>query len=243
MDILSKRAERASERLFSTPRQDAEILDRIGRGKASIYRFLGQEEHADGLCAGRILISTLGSCRAYENERRGDRDEGALTYTINSHGGSDDRDFVEMAARAGILVDGARNITLVGTHTEVYPDAYVLCTTVRYSPRHMVNDYGNFCVEITDAIEFGILIDRALNRAAKEASVAIHAGMRGLVTYADRTFSGLSAPPGVMGFVKPADKHAEDREYRFLWPTVGKQKIDKIVLEVPGLARFCRRIR
>ncbi|HHQ4628532.1 TPA: hypothetical protein ACSPZX_004300, partial [Aeromonas veronii] len=47
--------------------------------------------------------------------------------------------------------------------------------------------------------------------------IEIREGGMGLVQYKDRVYTGLEAPPGPIGFVKPSDKYSPQKEFRLLW--------------------------
>ena len=71
----------------------------------SVYRFLRSEEHARQFASGKIYISTLEACRSYEEEGRGDAEEGYEKRVIDhARGGSNDSAFVELARKVSIHI-------------------------------------------------------------------------------------------------------------------------------------------
>lgn len=205
----------------------------------SVYRFLRSEEHAQQFANGHIYISTLEACRAYEEEGRGDREEGVQTRVIDhAVGGSDDAAFVEMAGMVGISIGpGCSNITISGcTGVNSIHDAYVLCTTDHFNPEKLGPRYGQYCVEITDPAAFFKTLTRALL-----AHAVLHEAAMGPIIYRDRVIRNMDDAPGPIGFVKPPDIYASDREYRFLW-TVMQEKITGVLLDVPEARRYLKRL-
>src|SRR5690606_38160050 len=69
----------------------------------SVYRFFQEEWQADALARGDVWLSTLETCRAYENPEQGDSEEGYETYNSgHAVGDSSDPELVEVARRSGI---------------------------------------------------------------------------------------------------------------------------------------------
>jgi len=236
--VLSRKAQMSSYSLRDA--SNDVIARKVLSGEASLYRFFSKEEYADGMCYGSLFVSTLEVCRGYEDTRRGDKGEGELIYHMSGQGSSEDQDFVEMASRVGIgigagcfnvNIENARNISRI-------PDGLVICTTVRFSPEHMTNSYGKYCVEIHNARLFAEIVDCELKRIHGQNLL----GEMGLITYADREYSGLVPPPGPLGFVKPKDQYADDKEYRFLWSCYNNKVFTPIKIHAPRLSEVCRRI-
>jgi hypothetical protein len=205
----------------------------------SVYRFLRSEVHAQQFANGKIYISTLGACRGYEEEGRGDREEGFEKRIIDhAVGGSNDAAFVKMARNIGIGIgEGCSNITISNaTGVNSIHDAYVLCTTDQFNAEKLGPRYGEYCVEITNPIAFFHAITRALLCHA-----VLNEAVMGPVVYSERLIRNMDDAPGPIGFVKPPDIYASDQEYRFLW-TVKQTKIVGIVLDVPEARRYLRRL-
>ncbi len=123
----------------------------------SIYRFFSEEWEADALVQGKVWLSTLNKCRAYEDAEQGDKDEAHLTYNSGYLvGDGDDRDFVRQAKQAGVKISsGSINCGIIDcVRTTSIEDAYVLCTTLEFSPEKLSEKFGKYCVEITDPIGF-----------------------------------------------------------------------------------------
>lgn len=226
----------------------AEIL-RLGLNKSgvqisesnfSVYRFFKEESHADALCRGDVWISTLNECRKYEDPLQGDPEEAVHTYTSGFiSGNGSDKDVVTTASRLGIFIgEGATNITIGGgIHVSTIHDAFVLCTTREFSPKKLSNTFGNYCVEILSPREFFCEVTASLREI-----VQLKQSRMGAVIYRNREYSRLEAPPGPLGFVKPHDKYAPQKEIRFLWEYEGEEEIAPLLIKCPNVARYCKRI-
>lgn len=60
-----------------------------------VYRFFKEKSHAEALCNGDVWLSTIETCRRYEDPLQGDPDEAIQTYNSGFiSGGSDDSRFV-----------------------------------------------------------------------------------------------------------------------------------------------------
>ncbi|WP_188013715.1 hypothetical protein [Photobacterium damselae] len=202
-----------------------------------IYRFFPEKWQAESLCKGNVWISTLETCRQYEDPLQGDSEEATHTYS-SGHivGGSNDPAFVEMASRSGISIgEGCSNITISNcTSVKKLPDAYVLCTTREYRPQSLSGTFGNHCVKISNPAEFFKLVSATLNKQK-----SIREGGMGLVQYKERNYTGLQSPPGPIGFVKPGDQYSSQKEFRLLWVPQTSDAIKPFLLECPEVSKFC----
>ncbi|MFJ4392985.1 hypothetical protein [Pseudomonas soli] len=132
----------------------------------SVYRFIKSEVHADQLARGEIYISTLETCRGFEDPQRGDKEEGYERYfnkgTIS--GGGSNSEFVYQANQLGMLIGpDATGITIVGGErlTKLH-DSYVLCTTMGFSRESLTESFGKYCVEIFDVDGFAKVVTQCL---------------------------------------------------------------------------------
>lgn len=206
----------------------------------AIYRFFDEEYHADALVSGDVWVSTLETCRKYEDDRQGDIGEAKHTYNSgSSFGGSNDSDFVEIARRSGIGIgENSSNIEIVQcTKTTTIPDAYVLCTTLEYQPDNLSAVFGDYCVEITSPKLFCRLLSEKINEIN-----AITQGVAGIVQYRERSYSGIENPPGPIGFVKPPDDYADQKEFRLLLLPESNVTIKPFLVSCPEIKHFCRRL-
>jgi hypothetical protein len=213
------------------------LLDEQG---GSIYRFFKEAWQADALAQGDIWLSTLNTCRAYEDPEQGDSEEAHETYNSgHAVGGSDDPQFVEVARRSGIHIGpGCSNITISNnTRKTSIPDAYVLCTTTEFSPDKLSDTFGKYCVEITNPRQFFILASESL-----ESVTSIRQAVAGKVIYKDRFYSGVKSPPGPIGFVKPPDLYASQKEFRLLWIPKSTIEMAPFLLKCPAVSHMCKRI-
>lgn len=133
---------------------------------------------------------------------------------------------------------GCSNITLSNnTMKTILPDAYVLCTTTEFSPEKLSETFGRYCVEVTNPKDFFVLISESLEKSKK-----IKESAAGKVIYKDRSYTGMESPPGRIGFVKPPDLYATQREFRLLWVPENSSGLAPFLLKCPEAAHFCKRI-
>ena len=202
-----------------------------------IYRFFPEKWQAEALCQGKVWISTLETCRSYEDPLQGDSEEATQIYK-SGHivGGGSDSNFVEMASRCGIAIgENCTNITISnGTNTQKLPDAFVLCTTREFKPESLSDTFGSYCVQISNPVEFFKRSSIELNKY-----IEIKEGGMGLVQYKDRIYTGLETPPGPVGFVKPSDIYSTQKEFRMLWIPTKKSAIKPFLLKCPEISELC----
>ncbi|ENL9638454.1 TPA: hypothetical protein P4F40_004968 [Escherichia coli] len=203
-----------------------------------VYRFFKEKIHAEALCDGKVWLSTLETCRAYEDPLQGDRGEAMHSYSVdNISGGSSDAGFVEMCSRLGIGIgEGCSNVS-IGQGKSFYSikDAFVLCTTKEFNPSKLNSTFGNYCVEIACPIIFFEEVTKALNKIIRLKSAKM-----GAVIYDKREFTGLEPIPGPIGFVKPKDIYSDQKEFRFLWETIEHVEIKPLEVHCPSIARLCK---
>lgn len=206
----------------------------------TIFRFFKEKEHAEALCRGDIWLTTLQTCREYDDPLQGDAKEATHTYDGGTgvlHGDGEDHDFVTKAARLGIRVcPGAKNIQISGGfHSFSIDNAYVLCTTQEFNPSKLSETFGNYCVEISEPKEFFKLVSDRLNHI-----VPLKNGYMGPVTYDKRDHMVHEALPAPIGFVKPKDIYSDQKEFRFLWLPAEIRDIKPFLLSCPAVAKLCR---
>ena len=205
-----------------------------------VYRFFPEKWQAEALCQGNIWISTLETCREYEDPLQGDSGEATQTYNSGYiSGGSSDRGFVEMAARSGVHIgEGCSNISISEcTNIQRLPDAYVLCTTKEFSPEKLSDTFGQYCVKISNPALFFKRASIALNKHKK-----IREGGIGLVQYKGREYTGLQNPPGPIGFIKPSDQYSSQNEFRLLWIPEIHNDIEPFLLECREVSELCSHV-
>jgi hypothetical protein len=208
----------------------------------SVYRYFDDEKFANDFAKGIIYVSTLEKCRAYEDPLKGDSEEG---YDLYSTGGSvtgngSDPKFVKMAARANIYIDPrATNVTLeMNSSRTILQHAYVLCTTIGFDSDDLENTFGKYCVKIEDVEGFFVAVSRCL-----ASNVGSLRGMRRSIVYKERYSEGMQEAPGPIGFVKPPDKYAAQREYRFLWVKHDEGPVQPLVIDCSEAAQYIERIK
>lgn len=195
--------------------EQSKLVNRPGFDQPKVvYRFFPAEEHADALIKGRVWVSTLETCRAFEDRQRGDKDEGTSKYNSGTAtGDSADTLLQFISTRAGIYIGpSCSNITVSNnTRKTRIPDGWLLCATERYAPDRM-EGFGKFCVEIQQADEFFRRLTALIG-----SEYAISEALHGPVLYASREFRFTDPQPGPLGFVKPVDDYEQQQEYRMLW--------------------------
>jgi hypothetical protein len=237
---VNRRFKRKRERAERLPeRQTVNLLPLKQRTPERIYRFFHEERYADALVDGFVWLSTLEECRRYEDSARGDREEGTLTYntgTITADG--DDPTLQLISQRCGIHIGpGCTNITLwFFSKFRKIPDAWLLCTTEAYAPENMAA-FGKYCVEITSVATF---FDRLTSAIRRE--VQIREGAHGAVRYTSRTYRFDEPEPGALGFVKPPDVFAKQREYRMVWLPLGSDPVSPRGWNVNDIRSLVRRL-
>lgn len=205
-----------------------------------IYKFFHDPSHADALASGKVWLSTLETCRGYEDPKQGDSEEGLFHYNSgHAVGNSGDKGFELVAARSGIHIgSGCINGTIsYCSMAQRLPDAFVFCTTELFDPKHFSKTFGMYCVEISNPQRFFILITDQLRQVHEIAEAEY-----GPVIYKDRYYTGLQHSPGPIGFVKPPDKYKDQHEFRLQWKVHGSFTLKPFLLEVPSAATLCRRV-
>jgi len=205
-----------------------------------VYRFFHEEWQADALEQGDVWLSTLETCRAYENPEQGDAEEAHETYN-SGHvvDGSSDPELIEVARRSGIHIGpGCSKITISNNRRKsVLLDAYVFCTTTEFSPEKLGEIFGRYCVKITNPRQFFVSVSEVL-----EGTVSIRKAAAGNVIYKDRLYAGMEHPPGPIGFVKPPDLYASQKEFRFLWVPRETKGLSPFLIKCPLIGHLCKRI-
>ncbi|WP_152416355.1 hypothetical protein [Pseudomonas sp. PAMC 26793] len=229
-----RRSDRASNSGFKSVRDAKKIAKENAQKEVSaVYRYFDKEEHAAAFAKGQIFISTLKRCREYEDPLQGDSEEGFERFNTGRRitGNGSDPVFVAMAARAGIhIAQNAIGVTIENNSRTTYlHDAYVLCTTLGFSDDGLSKTFGKYCVKITSVDKFHSVVTSSLTSKAE-----IIRSLRGQIIYKERSYKEFEDSPGLIGFVKPPDKYASQKEYRFLWYVPDGADISGIVIECPG---------
>lgn len=202
----------------------------------SLYRFFPEKWQAQALVDGKIWLSTLETCRNYENPAQGDSGEATEIFLSGTHlGGGDDPTFVEIARRSGIQVGSSVNNVLLENNFffEYAKDAYLFCTSKVSTPETLL-DFGDYCVEITNPRLFAYLATKRITEMMKlSAAVTRH------IIYGARVYMDLDTPSGLMGFVKPREYESQ-KEFRFLWEPIWPNRLAPFLLSCPELKGICR---
>lgn len=205
---------------------------------STLYRYFDSEEHADAFAAGKVWISTLETCRKHEGYKRGDPDEGTLTYKTGIIRGNGDDPAVQLvASRIRVKVaPGIRNGT-ISNSTAIHrlPDAWVLCCTERHQPGGM-KGIGQYCVKIEHPRRYFENLTHTFSQYEQ-----IREALFGRVIYAERSYQSLEPEPGPIGFIKPPDLYSEQSEVRMLWVPASREVIVPRLVE-RALHELCTRI-
>lgn len=206
-----------------------------------LYRFFDEASHADDFVSGKIRISTVQKCREYDDPKQGDKEEATLQYTIEkiSQDPHITSNINQISKRVGIFVsDDCENVTISNASSEmILYDAYVLCTTLEYSPDEFQEGFGKYCVRINNPYVFAKIVGHTMY-----LQTGIGQLIHSKINYRPRTIQQHEDESlYTIGFVKPIDPYAPQKEYRFLW-NVKSLPISPIFLSCPDLSRVCERI-
>jgi hypothetical protein len=167
--------------------------------------------------------------------------EGKRTYRTGMIvGSSDEHDNALRAKRSGFPFNFANSIIVPSPVTHIYPDAFVLCTTVRRSPESM-SGIGGFCVEIQQPTDFLSELLELINARYPRVDLAKFS----LVTYRKQEFKDGEEEPGELPFTKDPDKYEKEKEARMLFTARSGPPllIDPQAFVSKSLGRLCRRVR
>lgn len=224
-----------------TPKKDkVQLLKSLNETSHDcLYRFFDEKWKAEALVSGEVWISTLEACRGYDNAAQGDAGEGTLEYHSGTISGSGSDPMVQLvAARSGFGdLSGCKNVHMSGNViTHKIPDAFVLCTTEKYSPDDMKDDFGGYCVKISEPNSFFRKVTRRLTEVQNLRYARINK-----VSYSKRSYTGTE-PMLVphIGFVKPnKDIYTSQNEVRMLWELAKHADIEPFALNCPEIKKFC----
>lgn len=223
---------------------DAQVLidrERHANIPARVYRFFKEEKYANALAAGEVYLSTLDTCRKYEDSLQGDPGEAEHTYhCAKIEGVTANPSIIKIAQRLGIDFQHKNNEKRVVLEncTSIFriPDAFVLCTTTVFAPEMLGETFGKYCVEISNPFLFSDVVMVELRKKIELKSSAI-----GHITYRERSYRELEESPGEFGFVKPL-QYKDQLEYRLLYIPKSLDPIKGILLSIPALGSLCKRI-
>ena len=211
-----------------------------GRPPEVVYRGFRLPQHADGLVAGFVWISTLEACRAYEERGRGDADEATLLYhtgTISGDGNS--AALKEVARHAGIGISGGfkGRITIANVLARhIVRDALVLCTTERHDFGKL-HEFGKHWVQISKPTSFFLHVAVALSKLYRLTGAGF-----GRVKYESRSSRGSMRLPEPIGFIKPPEEYQHQKEVRMLWDVEIIGALVPREIYCPPVSGLCKRL-
>jgi len=201
-----------------------------------VYRYFDKEEFADGLCEGRLRLSTLARCRTIEDKERNDAAEATHRYYVEHMvGGTEQAD--NLRDRFGLDLHPTSVVGYTIFERKMH-DAILFCTSLRFDQQTLAR-FGAYCVEIRELAE----VQRALTQEIKKVCPT-HASIYGPVRYGARDVDGIPAlgKQAPMGMLKD-QRFSRDEEFRFLWkvPPSGLE-VPVIDIESQVLGGFCKRV-
>lgn len=136
-----------------------------------VVRFFRERKHAEQLAQGFVWLSTLGSCRGYEEDGRGDADEATQVYRSGEVSGAGaDRHVQHVAYHSGIKIEispGTKinHVSIIdATYLRGSKDAFALCASQKFDPSCM-ETFGPYCAEISRPRSFLWLVTKRLGFA------------------------------------------------------------------------------
>jgi hypothetical protein len=205
-----------------------------------VYRFFNNERYADQLTSGTIMVSTLETCRKYEDKLQGDPEEAIHSYNTGNAWSEDPRSKRAFENFTGSAPIPGSNTFLINCtrKTQIF-DAYVICTTEHFDSTKLGDAIGKYCVQIIDPVRFFYYIFKRLKVATCGNVIDAVAGK---VKYQSREWTGNEPAPGPIGFVKPADPYEPQQEIRFLARIKNPKSLKPIIIDAPRISRLCKRI-
>ncbi|EPX2739172.1 MULTISPECIES: hypothetical protein [Klebsiella] len=203
-----------------------------------LYRFFDEATHAESFIKGFVKVSTLETCRNYEDPEQGDNGEGIHIYHIEHYNPEIDIEHkMAFNARSPVIIGrNSKNCTVSNISRLIkIPDAYVLCTTHEFNPELFKEGFGKYCVRINDPLNFMKRVAQAMND-----TYGIRACTHGYVDYSSRIIN-LHENDKPLGFVKPEDPYAPQKEFRFIWDPI-TLPIFPSILKCIDLSDLCERI-
>ena len=181
-----------------------------------------------------IRISTLNICRGYEDQQRGDKEEGKLVYST----GDSVLSGTYKTPFNGISGEDMTDCVISGTiDSATILDAYVLCTSMNYNPFKM-GSFGYCCVKIDSPLKLAYFLTKKIRN---ELGDVVGKCEFQPVIYDSIYFAGDKDLPGPIGFVKNKEIYFDQREYRFIWFL--KKEINNlgyIDIQCEELSEFCK---
>lgn len=202
----------------------------------TVYRYMDDKKNLESFLEGKIRISTLGACRAYENQEKGDCDEGKEVYRV-SQMTDEDPNFHKKANKLGMSFEACYGTTITNCRSETYlPNGFVLCATARRDDEKFSKDFGEFCLKINDGERFFQLVSRAIRE-----KYDLLGGHHEKVIYNPQYYEDDELPPGKIGFVK-RPKYEWQEEYRFLWLPKDLNIEKFLMVDVPDIKHLCEHV-
>lgn len=205
-----------------------------------VFKYFTHAEHAERFLAGHIRLKTLEGCRHDEDASRADPGEGTMALNTGEvYGDGSDERVQAVAQRFGIGIPHTAKNIYFSNNLIIHPpepDCWLFCTS-HVDSEILQEKFGQFRVEIPDAIKFFYWVDIAMRRRCLVGHSELCA-----VQYRSRQYTEDEEPPSWSVRIKPDDFEAE-AEIRMLWlpwprrsGTI-EQQVDLFVPKVTALLR------
>ncbi|WP_185213751.1 hypothetical protein [Sphingobacterium mizutaii] len=200
-----------------------------------LYRFFGNENHAQDFLRGKIRLSTLYACRTLENKIARDENEGAVFMKVDSFTttGVDKKDN-QILRNLGIGIQDhsggvGGQIKLINIRAIQNMNAHVLCFTKSISD-YIIENFGKYGVQIIDPYEFLLRVHFELRRIDPN-----YLGNDSQpVIYNDNNIN-FKEPDSIqlLGFSKNREKFELENEYRLLFGN--RKEIEPKFIEIGNI--------
>lgn len=204
-----------------------------------VYRHVTKEQYANDLVNGiGLRVSTIQTCRDYEDKEQGDAEEGYLHHLATRITDQHPRG-IELASQIGIKISGDSTNYLISNNrrSTIYPDAYVICLSHRIFDDRLKGKFGKYVVRINNVRLFMHHIVLAMKKCVPTKTLQVRS-----VRYVSRTRIDFEESLGNAYFVKPPNPFAEQKEYRIIVLCEPGHKYVPFNLEVPFPPGLCTRV-
>jgi hypothetical protein len=215
-------------------------MTKIAKTPEFVYRFFKELSHAQALLNGQVWLSTLNTCRQYENNAQGDQLEATRVISHGSFQGPFnsvlDGGFTNSVGFPIHLGPAARIENLV-TH-EKLRDGYLICATHAFAPDKLNKDFGEFCVQISKPEAFMTAIANKLRSEREMEQI----GMANVWYATHEEAIQKKLPDHLVPFHK-VESYQYQKEFRFLFVPKNTFNLEPCILEVPEVISHCSLVK